>query len=428
MRRALALALVSAAVSAAPRDPSAVTFHKDVLPVLQKNCQGCHRPGEAAPMAFLSYEQTRPWAKAIREAVLLKRMPPWFADPAHGAFRNNRSLSRAEIDTLVAWADSGAREGDPKDAPPAKEFLTGWNIGQPDLVFEMPQEFQVPAAGTIEYQYVVVPTKFTEDRWVEQVEARPGNRALVHHIVAFVRRPDSKWLRAAKPGLPFEPASRDDGGNTDAEFLIGFAPGSMPEVLKPGQAKLIPAGADIVFQLHYTANGKAGADRSRIGLIFAKEAPAERVLTIAAQNGKFVIPPGAPNHKVDASLELGADVTLTAMLPHMHLRGKSFEFRAVYPDGRTEVLLRVPRYSFNWQLSYYLEQPKLLPKGTRVECTAHFDNSANNPYNPDPAREVLWGDQSWEEMMIGFFDISFARDMELKKLFPERKKKPETSD
>jgi len=374
-------------------------------------------------MSFLSYEETRPWAKAIREAVLLKRMPPWYADPQHGKFSNDRSLSRAEIDTLVAWADSGARAGDAKDAPQPVEFLTGWNIGKPDTEFEMPTEFEVPASGTIEYQYIVLPTNFSEDRWVQKVEVRPGNRELVHHIVAFVRTKGSKWMQDAKPGVPFVPKKREGGGGgLNAEFLVGFAPGSMPEVLEPGRAKLIPAGADIVLQMHYTANGKAGTDRSKIGLIFAKEPPAERVLTVAVVNDKFKIPPGAPNHPVDAELELGADVTLLAMLPHMHLRGKDFELRALYPTGEKQTLLRVPKYSFSWQLSYYLQEPLLIPKGTRLQGTAHFDNSVNNPNNPDATKEVRWGDQSWEEMMIGFMDVAFDAKMEVKKLFPEKKK------
>jgi hypothetical protein len=415
---------LGAGISAWAADSAKVTFHKDVLPVLQKNCQGCHRPGETAPMAFLSYSQTRPWARAIREAVLLKRMPPWFADPAYGNFHNDRTLAKGEIATLVRWADTGAAEGNPKDAPRPLQFADGWVMGKPDLEFEMPAAFEVPASGTIEYQYVVVPTNFTGDRWVQKVEARPGNRALVHHIVVFVRPPGSKWLRDAKPGVPFVPpaGSRDrDGGG---EFLIGFAPGSMPEVLEPGRAKLIPAGADIVFQLHYTANGKPGTDRSKIGLIFAKEPPRERVLTVAVANNKFAIPPGAASHLVEATLEFASPVILTGMLPHMHLRGKDFELRAVYPSGEKQVLLRVPKYSFSWQLSYYPETPVPLPKGTRIEATAHFDNSPNNPHNPDPTKEVRWGDQSWEEMMIGFMDVAFDAKMDPKELFA-RGQRPE---
>jgi hypothetical protein len=428
------LSLSTCLLAAGGTGAEPVTFNKDVAPILQKNCQGCHRPGEAAPMPLLTYQQVRPWAKAIREAVLLKRMPPWFADPEErGRFSNDWSLSRSDIETLVAWSDTGAREGDPKDLPPPRQFVEGWNIGRPDAVFEMPNEFRVPAAGTIEYQYVVIPSGFTEDKWVQMAEVRPGNRALVHHVIAFVRAPGSKWLRDAAPGVPFVPKKRDrpaaetqkrqqrnEEGEGGGEFLVGFAPGVVPEILRPGQGKLIKAGSDFVFQLHYTANGKAGADRTRIGLVFAKEPPAERIYTAAVQNRKFEIPAGDPNYRVDAAVTIQEAATLTALLPHMHLRGKDFEYRIVYPTGESEVLLRVPKYSFNWQLSYYLSKPIALTKGTRIECTAHFDNSPNNPNNPNPAVAVRWGDQSWEEMMIGFFDLAFDARKNPESLFREK--------
>ena len=430
-----------AALPVSAASSSEVTFNRDVLPILQKNCQACHRPGEPAPMSFLTYQQVRPWAKAIREAVLLKKMPPWFADPHYGKFSNDRSLSETAINTLVAWADGGAPEGDPKDLPRPVQFVDGWNIGQPDLIVEMPNEFQVPASGTIEYQYIVIPTGFTEDRWVERAEVRPGNRAVVHHVIAFLRPPGSKWMKDAKPGVPFVPkkkaekrredGSLDAGDSGDGEFgselLVGYAPGLQHQALKPGQAKLVKAGTDFVFQMHYTANGKAGTDRSWIGLVYSKEPPVERVVTLAAGNSKFVIPPGASNHRVDSKFTLHDDAMLIGLMPHMHLRGKSFDFRLVYPTGETETPLVVPRYDFNWQLFYYPEKPLLLPKGTRIECTAHFDNSPNNAGNPDPTEEVRWGDQSWEEMMIGWFDVAIDARKDPKSLFKE-KKKPASSD
>jgi hypothetical protein len=424
--------LLFAFASSAATNSSPVTFSKDVLPVLEKNCQGCHRPGEAAPFALLTYEQAKPWAKAMKEAVLLKKMPPWFADPHYGKFANDRSLSQNEIDTLVAWADTGAQQGDPKDAPAPVHFIEGWRIPKPEVVIEMPAAFDIPASGTIEYQYVVVPTGFTEDRWVQYAEARPGNPALVHHIIAFIREPGSKWLQDAKPGVPFVPErpkeekkkkkGDDDDGGFSGDAVGGYAPGMLAMQLQPGQAKLIKAGSDIVFQLHYTANGKAGTDRSKLGLVFATEPPKERVFTLAAANGKFKIPPGDANYQVDSEFEMGTQVLLTSMQPHMHLRGKDFEYRVVYPTGEKETLLRVPNYSFSWQLAYYPVKPIVLPKGTTIECTAHFDNSPNNPNNPDPAKEVTWGDQSWDEMMIGFFDVAFDATMPLDKLFPEQKK------
>jgi hypothetical protein len=424
--------LLFAFAATAATNPSPVTFTKDVAPVLQKNCQGCHRPGEAAPFSMLTYEQARPWAKAMKEAVLLKKMPPWFADPHYGQFANDKSLSQKEIDTLVAWADAAAPEGDPKDLPAMVNFIEGWRIPRPDVVFEMPNDFNIQAAGTIEYQYVIVPTGFTSDKWVRFAEARPGNRVLVHHIIAFIREPDSKWLKDAKPGVPFVPEKRkkdkkkdhdgdDDGGGFSGDAIAGYAPGMFPMQLQPGQAKLIKAGSDIVFQLHYTANGKPGTDRSKIGLVFATEPPKERVFTLGAVNGKFKIPPRDANYKVDSEFEMGSQVKLVSMQPHMHLRGKDFEYRVVYPTGETETLLRVPNYSFSWQLYYQPVKQLVLPKGTKIECTAHFDNSPNNPNNPDPSKEVTWGDQSWDEMMIGFFDVAFDAKMPLNKLFPEQK-------
>lgn len=415
--RLLGLGLVCLAASAATV-PSRVTFHKQVLPILQKNCQGCHRPGEAAPMSFLTYNEVRPWAKAIRQAVLVKKMPPWFAEHGVNKFSNDRSLAQSDIDTLIAWTDSGAKEGNPKDGPAPVAWLPGWNIGKPDVVIEMPNEYAVPMAGTIDYQYIVIPTGFSEDKWVRMAEVRPGNRAVVHHVIAFVREPSSKWMRDAKPGVPYSPKNRppqpnqqgnqrreDDGFG--GEFLVGYAPGTVPVVLDSGRAKLIKAGSDIVFQMHYTANGKEAIDRTKIGMIFATEAPAERVMTIAAGTNKFTIPAGASNHRVDAAITLHDESTLVQMLPHMHLRGKAFSYRAVYPTGETENLLNVPKYSFSWQLSYFPARKTVFPKGTKIECTAYYDNSANNPSNPDPKVEVRYGDQSWEEMMFGFFEIAF---------------------
>jgi hypothetical protein len=401
-----------------------VTFTKDVAPVLEKNCQGCHRPGEAAPFSLLSYEQARPWAKAMKEAVRLKKMPPWFADPHYGAFSNDRSLSQKEIETIAAWAEAGAPEGDPKDMPAATKFVEGWSIPKPDVVFEFPQAFQIPARGTIEYQKVIVPTGFIEDKWVQFAEARPDDRARVHHMIAFVREPGSHWLKDAKPGVFFvAPKPKENDADTSAlpsDFLVGYAPGQPPEILHPGQAKLIKAGSDLVLEIHYTTNGKASTDRSKFGLVFAKQPPKERVLTLSATNGKFKIPPGDPNYKVDAEFELGTTVRLLGLHPHMHGRGKDFEYRIAYPTGETETLLRVPRYDWHWQLWYTLAKPLVLPKGTKIECTAHFDNSPNNPDNADPTKEVSWGDQSWDEMMVGFFNLVFDANMPVEEIFRGR--------
>ncbi|HLK51478.1 MAG TPA: cytochrome c [Bryobacteraceae bacterium] len=413
---------------AAPNSP---TFSKDVAPILEKNCQSCHRPGEAAPFSLLTYQQARPWAKAMKQAVLERKMPPWFADPSYGHFRNDRSLPQKDIDTLISWVDAGAPEGDPKDLPKPAEFVDGWNIGKPDMVFDMPESFHVPASGTIEYQYVVLPYKFTEDRWIQMAEVRPGNRAVVHHVIAYIRDGSSKWMRDKKPGEIFVPEADDKGNRPqlNGDMLSGFAPGLPASILEPGQGRLIKAGSDIILQLHYTANGKAGDDRTKVGIVFCKQPPQERVMTLAATNNKFTIPPGDSNYRVDAEFEIGHEAKLSALLPHMHLRGKDFEYRLVYPTGETETILKVPHYDFGWQLWYQPVKDIELPKGTKIAATAHFDNSPNNKNNPDPTKAVKWGDQSWEEMMIGFFDVTFPAEMDPKQLFPERKKSagPNTS-
>jgi mono/diheme cytochrome c family protein len=408
-----------------PQGP-APTYTKDVAPILQKHCQTCHRPGEAGPFSMLTYEDTKPWAAAMKLAVQQKIMPPWFADPKYGTFVNERSLTAEEIRTLAAWVNAGAQKGDPKDLPPPVKFEEGWGIPKPDTVFQLPKAFSVPDSGMMEYQYVIVPTGFTEDKWVQMMEVRPTDRAVVHHIIAYLREPGSNYFKDQKPGVFFEapPPKSDEKTDTSAlpsDFLVGYAPGQPAEILSPGQAKLIRAGTDIVFEVHYTPNGKATTDRTRLGLIFAKESPKERVLTLSAVNGTFKIPPGDPNYRADASFEVMRDLKLAGLHPHMHGRGKDFEYRLVYPDGKTETILKVPVYNWHWQLWYNFAEPMLLPKGTRIECTAHFDNSANNPENADPTKTVIWGQQSWDEMMVGFFNLVFDAKVSAKDVMPPPK-------
>jgi hypothetical protein len=382
--RVLFLIFAAVTLSAAP------SFYKDVLPVFEAHCQSCHRAGEAAPMALTDYASARPWAKAIKQAVVTKAMPPWFADGHVGKFLNDARLPDAAIQTIAAWVDAGAPEGDPRDAPKPIAWVNGWRIGAPDVVIEMPRELEIPASGTLGYQFVAVPTGFKEDTWVQLAEVRAGDREHTHHIVVSVR----------------EPGTHGSTSDAQGEFLAGYGPGSMPETLAAGQAKRIKAGSELVFQLHYTTNGKPGRDRSRVGLILAREKPRERVLELAAANIRFAVPAGEADYRVDARVTLHEEATLVSLLPHMHLRGKSFEFRVAYPDGRKETLLVVPHYSYDWQLSYYLDRPLHLPKETTIECTAHFDNSANNPRNPDPGKTVKFGAQSWDEMMIGYFEVA----------------------
>jgi mono/diheme cytochrome c family protein len=412
-----------AAQTAPPTPPS---FHKDVEPVLQKNCQTCHRPGEGGPFSLLAYSDARMMAPSIKRVVSQKTMPPWFADPNFGHFSNDRSLSEQDIRTLIAWVNAGAPEGDPKDAPPKVDWLEGWGIPKPDVVFQLPRPFSIPASGMVEYQYVIIPTGFTEDKWVQMAEARPTNRPMVHHIIAYIREPGSSYFKDEKPGVFFEapPSKTDEKADTSAlpsDFLIGYAPGQPAEILKPGQAKLIKAGSDLVLEVHYMPNGTATTDQTKIGLIFAKEPPKQRVLTLSAVNGTFKIPPGDPNYRVDATFEVATDVVLDSLHPHMHTRGKDFEYRIVFPNGETQTLLKVPHYNWRWQLWYNLAQPIELPKGTKIECTAHFDNSANNPENPDPTKTVIWGQMSWDEMMVGFFNLVFDAKTPARALFPQNK-------
>ena len=405
------------------------TFSKDVAPILQKNCQTCHRPGEAAPFPLLTYEQARPWASSMKRVVSQKVMPPWYADPTIGHFANDRSLTAKEIQTIVAWANAGAPEGDPKDMPPPKDWAEGWGMPKPDVVFQLPRPFQVPASGMIEYQYVIIPTGFTKDTWVQAAEARPTDRSVVHHIIAYLREPGSNYFKGQKPGVFFEapPPKQDDKNDTSAlasDFLIGYAPGQPAEILPPGQAKLIKAGSDIVLEVHYTPNGKATTDQTRVGLILAKEPPKERVLTLSAVNGLFKIPPGDPNYRVDATFDIPQDVRLISLHPHMHMRGKDFEYRIVFPDGKSETLLKVPAYNWRWQLWYNLPEPITLPKGSKIECTAHYDNSPNNPENPDPTKTVIWGQMNSDEMMVGFFNLVFDAKLPATKLLTPPKVEP----
>lgn len=378
------LAAFGAAVSLAAGPP---TFHKDAERILQNRCQGCHRPGEAAPMSLLTYEDARPWAKAIRAAVLAGKMPPWSPDPQYGKFSNDLSLAPGEKEKLVAWVDAGAVEGSPADAPKARTFTQGWRIPQPDVVFEMPEPLEVPASGAIEYKFIRVPTNFTEDKWVQMAEVRPGDPAVVHHAIVVADAPDARGRE---------------------EYLGGYAPGMLPQMWKPGQARLLKAGSTLTFQMHYSANGKAARDRTKIGLVFARGPVTERIVGMQSMPPGLTIPPGASNLRVDGNATLHQEAKLVAVRAHMHARGKSFQFRAVYPSGETEILLNIPKYDFNWQPYYYLETPKALPSGTRIEATGYFDNSANNPFNPDPAATVYWGPQTWDEMMIGWFDVAVA--------------------
>ncbi|HXI92285.1 MAG TPA: cytochrome c [Blastocatellia bacterium] len=375
---------------------ASLTFTKDIAPILYKNCVGCHRPGEIAPMSLMTYKEVRPWAKAIREKVATREMPPWHLDSQYGKWENDRRLTQKEVDAIVTWIGGGAVEGNAKDLPAPPKFASGWQIGEPDMVFQMPTEFTVPAEGSVPYQYFAVPTNFKEDRYIQALEARAGNLSVVHHIVMMVRN----------PGEPTRQRGQTRNFNIADGILGALSPGQTPFLAKPGQAKLIKAGSQLVFQMHYTPNGTATKDRSIVGLIFAKGPVDKIVNSKAAFDVRFAIPPGAENYEVKAVYEFEDDSHIISLMPHMHLRGKDITYRAIYPDGRSEILLSVPRYNFNWQVYYYPITPLAVPKGTRLEAVAHYDNSTKNPRNPDPAREVRFGEQTWDEMMNAFFDFT----------------------
>jgi hypothetical protein len=353
-----------------------------------------------APMSLMTYEDVRPWARAIKQRVRKREMPPWHADPGVGTFANDISLAQREIDTIAAWVDAGAPEGDRADLPPAPAFAEGWSIGQPDVIFRMVRPFTVPADGEVPYTYISVPTNLTEDIWVRGIELKPTDRRVVHHIVSDIVEGD---------GQPHDPAPRTtrDRARREIDGGIGaYVPGRVYELFEEGVARRIPAGAEIVLQMHYTTIGRPVVDQTEIGVVLARQPPA-RLRTRGGgslPNRQFVIPPGHPNYEVRAQKTMESDSYLSSVYPHMHVRGKDVTYTLVYPDGREDVVLRVPKYDFNWQTSYRLAEPKFMPKGSTLQVVAHFDNSAANKHNPDPSAEVRWGDQTWEEMLIGYYD------------------------
>jgi len=380
---------------------SPVTFYRDALPILQRRCQECHRPGEAGPMPLVTYNQTRPWAKAVRAAVVKRRMPPWFADPCCGKFANDRTLSKDEVDTLAQWVEDGAVAGDVNDAPRLRSWPEKGNIESPDALLEMPRPFAVPAKGELEYQRFTLATGFNGDRWVQAVEVRPGARRAIHHVVVYIREPGETWTK----------------GPTTSDMLAVYAPGSLPVEWTRGMAKLIPKGSDLVMEIHYTPYGRAVEDRSSVAMRFAKTPPSKRVLSLQMHKLALAIPPGESDYRVNVWGTLPNDALLLSLFPHMHLRGKAFEYTVSREGAPPETLLRISRYNFHWQLSYRLAQPILLKKGSRISATAWYDNSANNPLNPDPKIEVHWGEQSREEMMVGFFDVAVDPAFDRKSFF-----------
>lgn len=380
------------AALAASSDVGAVTYTKDVLPILQKNCEVCHRPGGSnlggmvAPMAFTTYEGARPWAKAIAKAVASRYMPPWHAAPQHhGQFDSERVLTQNEIDTLVRWVETGAARGNPTDAPKPLEWpaVNGWSIGEPDIVVSMPEPYFVPDNVVDETKYfpmTLTEEQLPEDRWIKAVEFRPGSE-VVHHIIC----------------TPFG----------------GIAPGNQPNVYRDGYSAKVTKGAQVTWNMHYNKEAGPGTgrwDQSSVGVKFYPVGyqPKHVLTTIPLGPMQFTIPAGDPNFPGEASHTFEKDALINSMMPHMHYRGKAFHYELTYPDGRKETLLDVPRFDFNWQTVYRFKEPKFVPKGTVVKMTGWWDNSANNPFNPDPTKNVTWGEATDEEMMFGWLSFTNA--------------------
>ena len=411
-----------------------VTFTRDVAPIFYKRCVMCHHANDIAPMPLLTFEQARPWAKAILEAVRTRSMPPWHADPHFGEFANDRRLTDAEIATIQAWVAGGAHEGNPKDMPPAPRFTDGWRIGTPDVIIPIPNDYIVKVNAADAYLYFTVPTHFTNDTWVTAVELKPGNRRVVHHAHVFLEEPpqpkpanepkepehapftiEDGQVHHVNPALPVvdDGCSSPDGGDwpgghpsEDGAMLGSYLPGKDPDIFPAGYARLIPGGSSLTFQIHYNAQAikTDQIDRTSVGFLIAKTPPKQRLRRLDIHNFLFLIPPGDPGHRVTACYTFPEDVNLMSYTAHMHLRGKDMKFDAVHPDGRRETLFSVPKYDFNWQTEYQLAKPVAIEKGTKIIITAHFDNSPNNRFNPDPSKAIRWGEPSTEEMMDGWFE------------------------
>jgi hypothetical protein len=414
-----------------------LTFSRDVAPILYRKCTTCHHANDIAPMSLVEYKSVRPWAKAIREVVLLRRMPPWFADRKSGHFSNDPSLSESEMHTIAQWVDQGAKEGDPGDLPPAPSYVDGWHIGKPDVVFDIGQDYVLKGNLSDEYVYFTVPTNFTEGHWIQAIELRPGNRKVVHHAHVSVVLPEAKkpasntvrktpsfadylyrtsdGLRHMKGDAPVvDDACAYNGPDIDRLHiasegaLASYLPGMPADTYRDDTAKWIPAGAQLRFQIHYhreaTSANDAVTDRTSVGLIFASAEPRHPLRRLDVDNDFFSIPPGDPAHEVKQCATFDSDSLLLSLTPHMHYLGKDARFEIQRPGQAPELLLFVPKYDFNWQLKYFMQDPVFVPKGTRLILTFHFDNSRNNPFNPDPTRTVRWGEPSNEEMMSGWVD------------------------
>jgi thiol-disulfide isomerase/thioredoxin len=375
---------------AAAKVDGPVTYSEHIAPILQAKCQSCHRADQVAPFPLLTYKDAKRWSGMIAEVVEARRMPPWHADPRHGAFSNDRSLTAIEKAQLLAWVDQEAPEGDPAKAPAPRTFAEGWTIGEPDLILESPRTQYIPAGGVVDYVREFLPDVITEDKWVKAAEIRPSDAAVVHHVILYYIPP----------------------GERNPRFLVGYAPGDLSVRYEEGMAKRLPAHSKIFFELHYTPIGQIRTDRTRVGLVFAKpeekitkEAIVREAIAEDFAKRRVFIPAGDSNFALAAEAKFPRPMKLIAFMPHMHLRGKDFLYKLVDPSGGERVLLSVPAFDYAWQSYYWLKEPIDVEAGSRLVVEAHYDNSAANPANPDPTSKVYWGDQTFEEMMIGFYEV-----------------------
>ncbi|MEX2316713.1 MAG: redoxin domain-containing protein [Pirellulales bacterium] len=407
-----------------------VTYAKHIATLLEKNCVGCHRPGQVGPFALMAYEEVAGWGEMIKEVVTEGRMPPWSANPEFGHFANDARLSDAEKQLIFDWVDNGCPQGDTADLPKPRQWIEGWKIGEPQQVVRMKETFKVPAEGVIPYKMFYVDPQWTEDKWIQAAEVLPSNRGVVHHIIAAIMPPGGRGIggedgeggggsdsaRAASDQQPRVRAARrrralPTGDDFGGSKLTSYVPGRPPTMYPPGIAMFAPAGSKLMLQIHYTPNGRETEDQSYIGLIYADPKTVKKRAHVLGVSGyEIAIPPYADNYKVQGEMPIHKDQILLSMSPHMHLRGKSFRYEAVLPDGTSEILVDVPKYDFNWQLTYELAKPKLLPAGSKLVCTAYYDNSENNAANPDPSVTVNWGPQTWDEMMIGYYATVTVED------------------
>jgi mono/diheme cytochrome c family protein len=423
--RCLAIASIA---SNCPASQAAPTYTQNVQPIIATRCVGCHQPGAIAPMAFLTYRDTRPWGRAIRQAVLQRSMPPWDAEPnpAH-EFRNNRALSEAEIKTLVEWVDAACPEGSPSIPLKPAVAAVGWKLGTPDVVVEVPG-FAIPATGQLPYSFLITPLHLEHDTWIRAAEFQVDQAASVHHMNAFVRPPGSSYLAGEPTDQIFTPTLAERARRREGErvfdrrqMLLGYEPGYQPMAWLPEGGKLLPAGSDLVFELHYNPSGKAAVDHSKLGLYFAPAVPKYRVLAIdTLRDLDLDIPPGEGRYVSHAGFTLGTAVELLSVQPHMHRRGASMEVQAILPDGRVEPLVKVPHYDFNWQTTYVYREPLHFPAGTKLESRATFDNSANNKFNPNALVAVHWGDQTTDEMHIAFLELVMDATADPEKVLVEK--------